>query len=301
MRTLIVGAAFLSLAAAPTLVKIKDGAHVTMTTPEGMARSTPYFIEGAEAGDLIVVTIEKLEPVGTTATSPSSMAPAAFDAGELANKAAAPVPWTIDKARQVVSLDLRKVIPNVDWAARYAPPVYELPLQPAVGFVGTAPGDRFAMAIAGERVMLPVNEAGALLTFGYGLARHGDGDVTGTGIETALDVGFSVEVVKKKEWPHSSVARASTIAGEFPIEWPRIETSDYIKCVGTAATLHDALKHATTELHHWMDDDFGFSEKSLSIFLGPAIEYEVVNVAGPVYAVAAKVKKSLIPKIAQAQ
>ena len=114
MRTLIVCAALLSLAAAPSFVKIKGGAHISMTTPEGAARSTPYFIEGAEAGDLIVVTIEKLEPVGTTAMSPASMTPTAFDAGELANKASAPVPWTIDKAKQVVSLDLRKVIPNVD-------------------------------------------------------------------------------------------------------------------------------------------------------------------------------------------
>jgi len=151
-----------------------------------------------------------------------------------------------------------------------------------------------------DLVLLPVNEPGALLSFGYGLARRGDGDVTGTGLEAPLDVRFSVEVVKKKEWPHSSVARASTIAGEFPIEWPRIETADYIACVGNAASLQDAFKHATTELHHWMDDDFGYSEKSLSIFLGPAIEYEIASVAGP-YTVIAKVKKSYIPTIAAAQ
>ena len=46
-----------------------------------------------------------------------------------------------------------------------------------------------------------------------------------------------------------------------------------------------------------MDDDFGFSERSLSIFLGPAIEYEVASLAGPSFTVMAKVKKSYIPKI----
>ncbi len=153
---------------------------------------------------------------------------------------------------------------------------------------------------AGARVLLPVYEPGALLFLGHGLARHGDGDVTGTGIETTLAVEFSVEVIKKKEWPHSSVARASTIAGEFELEWPRVETADYLMAVGSATTLQQALQHATTELHHWLDDDFGFSERSLSIFLGPALEYEVANVAGPSFTVVAKVKKSYIPRITPA-
>jgi acetamidase/formamidase len=231
------------------------------------------------------------------------MVPDSFDAGGLSNKAAAPVPWAIDTVKGVVSLDLKKVIPNVDWAARYTPPVYELPLKPALGIIGTAPESgesKVAMAGVGAKVLLPVYQPGALLFLGHGLARHGDGDVVGAGIETALDAAFSVEVVKKKEWPHSSVARASTIAGEFPIEWPRIETSEYLMAVGSASSLHDALRHATTELHHWMDDDFGFSERSLSIFLGPAIEYEVTSLAGPAFMVTARVKKAYIPRITPA-
>jgi amidase len=303
MRTLTVCAALISIAATPTLERIKSGARVVVTTAEGAATSGPYFIEGAEPGDLIVVSIEKLEPNRTTATSASFMVPTSFDAGGLSNKPAAPVPWTIDKANGTVSLDLKKVIPNVDWAARYSPPVYELPLKPMLGLIGTTPDggeSKIAMAPAGAKVLLPVYQPGALLYLGHGLARHGDGDVVGSGIETTLDVVFSVEVVKKKEWPHSSVARASTIAGEFPIEWPRIETSEYLMAVGSGPSIHDALKHATTELHHWMDDDFGFSERSLSIFLGPAIEYEVTSLAGPTFVVTARVKKAYIPKITPA-
>jgi hypothetical protein len=49
-----------------------------------------------------------------------------------------------------------------------------------------------------------------------------------------------------------------------------------------------------------MDDDFGYSERSLSIFLGPAIEYEIASVVGP-YTVIAKVKKAYIPKMATAR
>jgi acetamidase/formamidase len=303
-------------AAHPPALRIKNGDRVVTTTLDGMAQTGPFYIDGAEPGDLIVVSIEKLEPARATGTSPSFMAAAAFDPGGLANKSAAPVPWTIDTAKGVVRLDLKQVIPNVDWAARYSPPIYELPLRPILGSLGVAPAkkevldsrmpgpfggnvDTEAIA-AGARVLLPVYEPGALLFLGHGLARHGDGDVTGTGIETTLAVEFSVEVIKKKEWPHSSVARASTIAGEFELEWPRVETADYLMAVGSATTLQQALQHATTELHHWLDDDFGFSERSLSIFLGPALEYEVANVAGPSFTVVAKVKKSYIPRITPA-
>jgi acetamidase/formamidase len=304
-----------SAAHAPVL-KLKSGDRVVTSTGEGLAQTGPFYIDGAEPGDLIVVSIEKLMPTRTTAMSASFLTTNAFDPGGLSNKSAAPVPWTIDAVRGVVTLDLKKVIPNVDWAARYSPPVYELPLKPVLGAIGVAPpknevvgassagafgGNVDSAAIAaGARVMLPVYEPGALLFLGHGLARHGDGDVAGTGIETPLDVEFSVEVVKKREWPHSSVARSSTIAGEFPIEWPRVETADSLMAIGSAASLQQALQHATTELHHWLDDDFGFSERSLSIFLGPAIEYEIANVAGPTFTVVARVKKSSIPKITPA-
>ena len=149
---------------------------------------------------------------------------------------------------------------------------------------------------AGARVMLPVLQTGALLFLGHGHARQGDGGVTGTGIETSMDVEFSVEVVKKKEWPHSSVVRPSTVVGEFEQGWPRVETNDYLMTIGSAASLQEALQHATIELHHWLDDDFGLSEKTVSIFVGQAMEYEIASVAEPSVTVVAKVRKSYLPR-----
>jgi len=313
-----------SRAHAPGL-RIKSGDRVITTTVDDTGvdgdgkmvakgpspQTGPFFVEGAEPGDLIVVTLEKLEPNRTTGTSPSVMTANSYDADGLSNKPAPRVPWTIDTAKRVVRFELPKVIPNVDWASRYSPPTYELPLRPALGSLAVAPAKEevvdatvpgsfggqmdYAGLTAGTRVLLPVYEPGALLYLGHGLARQGDGDVTGGGIATSMDVEFSVEVVKKKEWPHSSVVRASTIAGEFELQWPRVETKDYLMAIGSAASLSAALQHATTELHHWLDDDFGFSERSLSIFFGPAIEYEIANVGGPSVTVVAKVRKSYLP------
>jgi len=120
--------------------------------------------------------------------------------------------------------------------------------------------------------------------------------VTGTGIETSLDVEFRVDLVKKRSWPHSSVVRPSTVVGEFEMGWPRVETADSIMAIGSATTVQEALQHATLELHRWLDDDFGLSEKSVSLFLGQAIEYEIASVVEPHFTVVAKVRKGYLPR-----
>jgi amidase len=255
----------------------------------------PFFVEGAEPGDLLVMTIETLEPNRDTGTSAAMIAASAVEPGNLSTRGATDrVPWTIDAARRVVRFDLQAV-GRTSWRTRFDAPTFEMPLAPSLASVAVAPagpdvvpttmsgpfgGNMSAAGIAaGARVMLPVFQPGALLFLGHGHARQGDGGVTGTGVETSLDVEFRVDVVKKREWPHSSVARASTVVGEFEMTWPRIESTDYLMTVGSGTTLQQALQHATLELHHWLDDDFGLSERAVNIFVGQALEYEVATVA----------------------
>lgn len=320
----------------PPALRIKSGDRVSTITlddvgigAEGKTLAKgpnpltgPFYIEGADPGDLIVVTIEKLEPNRTTAQSLTVIAPDSVEPGGLTqNKGDARVPWTIDKAKGVVRLDLNTVFPGVKWETRFRSPTFDLPLRPMLGSVGVAPASKeasnpaipgsfggnlnYSGLVAGTRIMLPVYQRGALLYLGHGQARHGDGAIGGTGIETSMDVDFSVELVKKREWPHSSDVRASTIAGEFEIKWPRIETNEYVMAVGSGPLLQ-ALQHATNELHHWIDDDFGLSERSLTTLLGQAIEYEIASVgyagpsapaaADPTFTVVAKLRKSNMPQ-----
>ena len=57
-----------------------------------------------------------------------------------------------------------------------------------------------------------------------------------------------------------------------------------------------ALQHATSALDHWLDDNFGFSERSVAILLGQGIEYEIANVADQKnITVVAKIRKSYLP------
>ena len=272
----------------------------------------PFFIEGAEPGDLLVVTIESLTPNRLSGSSAATMAANAVEPGSLSGKRdSTRVPWTIDTAKRVVRFDL-ETLGGTGWRSRFDPPAFEMPLAPTLASVSVAPagqdtidtttagrfgGNLMSAGItAGARVMLPVLQPGALLFLGHGHARQGDGGVTGTGVETSLDVELSVEVVKKKEWPHSSVVRPSTVVGEFDIQWPRIETSNYLMAVGGGKTLLEALQQATLELHHWLDDDFGLSERAVNIFVGQAIEYEVANIGGTTFTVVAKVRKSYLPR-----
>jgi amidase len=248
----------------------------------------PFYVEGAEPGDMVVVTFEKLETNRTMAYSSSLLAPYAVDPGAIAariDREARRLTWTIDSARGVARLDQADVQPGG----------LELPLRPMLGCVGVAPARKEAISTAtpgafggnmdyarlnaGVKLMLPVNEPGALLFIGDGHARQGEGEVAGTGLETSLDVEFTVDLVKKK-----------------PIAWPRLETTSHVMVLGSARPLLEAFQHATTELQRWLTSDYGLTERGAQTLMGQATEYEIANVVDPNFTVVAKVAKSLLPR-----
>jgi acetamidase/formamidase len=247
----------------------------------------PFFVEGAEPGDMLVVSIEKIELNRADAYAGSLLAPYALDPaaiGQRVDREPRRVTWKLDKARGVATLSEADITPAL-----------ELPLRPMLGCVGVAPARKEAIAtstpgpfggnmdyaglVAGVKVMLPVNEPGALLFLGDGHARQGEGEVVGTGLETSMDVEFTVELLKKK-----------------PAAWPRLESDTHIMVLGSARPLLEALQHATTEMQKWLIADYGFSERGAQAYMGQALEYEVANVVDPNFTVVAKVSKSLLPK-----
>ena len=188
---------------------------------------------------VLVVSIEKLETNRAMAYSGSLLSPYTVDPAAIATRVdrdAKRLTWTIDKARAVARLDQTDVQPGG----------IELPLRPMLGCVGVAPARKEAISTAapgafggnmdyafmgaGVKLMLPVNEPGALLFLGDGHARQGEGEVAGTGLETSLDVEFTVDVIKKKA-----------------IGWPRLEQDTHIMVLGSARPLLEAFQHATSE------------------------------------------------------
>jgi amidase len=244
----------------------------------------PFFVEGAEPGDMLVVTFDKMDINRTTAYSGGALAPYTVTPGALLARTERQAPratWILDKAKGVARLD------GTDIGG------IELKLRPMLGCVGVAPARKEAITTStpgafggnmdyaglnqGVKVMLPVNEPGALLFVGDGHALQGEGEVVGTGLETSMDVEFTVQVVKKS-----------------PIQWPRLENDTHVMVLGSERSLIEALQQATSEMHRWLMQDYGLSERGASLLMGQALEYEVANVVDPRFTMVAKMRKATL-------
>ena len=88
----------------------------------------------------------------------------------------------------------------------------------------------------------PVRQTGGLVCGGDGPALRAGGEPTGTGVETSMDVEFSVDLVKKAK-----------------VTGPRVETADYLISVGAQpefeSSLDRALQLATTDMVEWLAND----------------------------------------------
>ena len=247
----------------------------------------PFYVEGAEPGDTLVIRLEKIEPNRATAWSSSVLAPYTADPDFLrfeGEREQTTETWNVDKQKGVAR--------PANTAIRPAGIV--VPLRPMLGCIGVAPARKEAVATstpdrfggnmdyngmnAGVTLMLPVFEPGALLFLGDGHARQGDGEVVGNAMEISMDVEFSVDLLKRKE-----------------IRWPRLETAEHLMVLGSARPLLQALQHATTELQSWLMSDYGFDERGSSLLLGHALEYDIANVVDPHFTVVAKIRKDLLP------
>jgi acetamidase/formamidase len=281
----------------PPALRIKPGDHVVTYTIDargvdsaGVQRGQgpnpetgPFYIEGAEPGDTLVVHLLRLETNRATGYSASLLAPYTADPGFLrleALREPKQATWQIDKQKGIAYMD----------PGEFKGPRIELPLRPMLGCVGTAPANKAAIPTsypdnfggnmdyngmgAGATLMLPVFEPGALFFLGDGHARQGDGEVVGSAIETSLDVEFSVDLIKQKK-----------------INWPRLESQDFIMVLGSSRALNEALQHATTELMRWLMETYGFDERGASLLLGQGMEYDISNVVDPEFTMVAKIRK----------
>ena len=270
-------------------IDARGGDHTGTRVTHGPNPQTgPFYIEGAEPGDVLVVRLEKIEPSRDTAWSSSVLAPYAADPAYLRHDAEREqqiMTWSVDRANRVAS----------PASAEIHPQGIQVPLRPMLGCVGVAPGRKEAVStstpgefggnmdynkmVAGTTLMLPVFEPGAVMFVGDGHARQGDGEVVGNALEISMDVEFSVDLIKNKK-----------------ITWPRLETDDAIMVLGSARPLLQALQHATTELQRRLMEDHGFDERGASLLMGHALEYDIANVVDPHFTGVAKLRKSFLSR-----
>ena len=259
----------------------------------------PFFVEGAEPGDALVVHIRRLRMnrnwgwsnfrlglFSLTADSIEGLYPRGYKKDLVRPGSDSYVPWDIDLARGVVRLR-----EPVSRRARM-----EFAAKPMLGCIGVAaPGESApTSAISGPyggnmdynrigegaTLMLPVYHPGGLLFIGDGHALQADGEPTGTGVETSMDVEFTVQIRKQ--------ARLAN---------PRLETADYLISIGSqpefASSLDRALQMATTDMTRWLAREYDLEPWAAHLLIGVEGKYDVVTVAG---SMALRIPKSALPK-----
>ena len=185
----------------------------------------PIAVEGAQPGDTLCVDILAIELAdhGVMVTSKGL--------GVLGDRITEPD---------------TKIIPIRDGFAHFSATI-QLPLTPMVGVCGVAPapGLRIHCAVpgdhgsnldtkmikAGSRVYLPVQTQGAGLAVGDLHACMGDGELSGTGIDTA-----------------GRICIKTTVDRTRPIERPVVETGESLYFLASAPTLEEAIKIAVADV-----------------------------------------------------
>ena len=260
----------------------------------------PFFVEGAEPGDALAVRIEVLRMnrdwgwsayrLGLFSLLPEDVEHVysnQYKADLVRPGRSTLVPWDIDRAKGTVRLR----------EPRSGKLAMEFPARPMLGCIGVAPAGDFAPTSGpsgayggnldynrigqGATVILPVYHPGGLLFVGDGHALQGDGESTGTGIETSMDVELVVEVRKR-----------AAPAG------PRVELADEIISIGSqpefASALDNGLKMATSDMVAWLTKDYGLEPWAAHLVVGYQGKYDVATVAG---SMALRVPRSaLVPR-----
>jgi amidase len=248
----------------------------------------PFYIDGAEPGDTLVVHILDLQVDGNQGLGALGPGFGALNATTYTAMLHPPLPekiwfYPIDHAGNTATFQA------LDSGYKV-----KIPLHPFLGCIGVAPAGGEARssivpeafggnmdaseASAGNTLYLPVNVAGGLLYFGDGHAAMGDGEIAGSAIEVPMRARLKLDVVKGKK-----------------IAWPRFENDKEIMCAGIYRPVDDALRIAFTELVGWIHSDYGLSNIDAYELLSKVGKIHLTEMVDPNYVVVASVEKKYLP------
>ena len=257
--------------------------------PRGNPLTGPFYVEGAMPGDTLVVHLDRVRTNRDTAYQSNLVATTALETGAIQDQARYEngfASWKIDTAAGTAS------IINPD--GRLAP--YTVKLAPMLGCVGVAPPHDESLGAGhlgvfggnmdspeireGVTLYFPVFQPGALFYLGDGHAEQGDGELPGQGLETSMDVQFTVDVI-----PDVSLGQ------------PRVEDDHFVMVMGTGVTVDAAMKNATTGMSRWLATAYHLTPQDIAAVLGTEMKYEIAEVVDSEYDVVAKISKDALAKI----
>ncbi len=258
--------------------------------PQANPIGGPVFLDGAERGDVLVVTIEEIVvddyswvaigprrgPLGESTRWPEL-------SGDYTTKIFKHTPGTSGTTRDGTLHFSDKIA----W-----------PITPFVGTLGVCPDREVVTSLDGQgpwggnldvrdaapgnRIYLPVYHPGALFCLGDVHASQGDTEFTGTAAETKATVRVKLELQKKKRIP-----------------WMRIECPDRIISVFADKPLECAVETATFNLMDWLITEHGFTPTDAYCLVSTCPDfrinvYQMCKIAKLMYVAGAEIPKKYL-------
>jgi acetamidase/formamidase len=249
----------------------------------------PFFIDGAEPGDTLVVHILGLQVDGRQGVGTFSPG---FGAANSTHYTPMLVKAGLPERAWYYPIDAEKKL--ITFQATDSDFKVQFPLKPFLGCIGVAPangearssivpaefgGNMDAPEVSpGNTLYLPVNVPGALFYFGDGHAAMGDGEVAGSAVEVPMKARFKFELVKGKS-----------------TGWPRLENERELMTAGIYRPVDDAVRIAVTELVHWVHRDYGLSELDAYELFSKVGKLHLTEMVDPNYVVIASIEKKYLP------
>ena len=271
-----------------SLRSVADRPSEKLTMPFVNPQTGPFYVEGAEPGDTLVLHLASLTPArsfGASATIP-------FFGGLTSTDRTATLQDPLPERTWIYEVDSAKG--TVTFAAASGDLRLELPMAPMLGTVGVAPPglevrsslvpDSFGGNMdtpemrAGATCYLRVNVEGALFSVGDGHYRQGEGEACGTAVEGAMNVTLIVDLMK----------------GSGPA-WPRLESDSHLMVVGSSRPLEDAWRISQVEMTAWVQELYGLDKLDAYQLLSQVGEAPLANVVDVNYSALAKLPKALLP------
>ena len=263
----------------------------TRRSAGGNPQTGPFYVDGALPNDTLIVRLNRVRTNRDWAQSGNTIMRNALEPGTLGDlkwDQAFNSRWRLDPAAGLATLE----------KPTDALKSFVVPLQPMLGCVAVAPPGESAVRTTdsgrfggnmdynqireGTTLYLPVAHPGALLFLGDGHAAQGDGELTGDALETSMDVEFTVDLIRDKNFGH-----------------PLAENAEFLISIGIGGALDQALQQATSGLVRWLERDYKLTASESALVLGFAVKYDVVDLVGTQVSVAAKLPKTALARLAK--
>ena len=246
----------------------------------------PFYIEEAEYGDALEVHLDRVRLNRNWGYTSYRLNPGALSSAEglypnvykmdaLRPGRADLIPWDLDIARGVAN-------PRLLEGSGHK---FNLPVRPMLGCIGVAPpGEEVQTSgpsythggnidyndiVEGVTVYFPVYHKGAYFYIGDGHALQGDGEGLGSGVETSLDVQFTVKVHKGKR-----------------LSMPRLVNEEYIVSIGSQpefrSSMDFGLRMANSDMIRWLTTDFKLTQPEAHMLMGTVVQHKIVTYFGSI-------------------